>query len=61
MENFFLKENEKEKLIICFINNFTLGQMEIALAYLKIIKIKDIDKFKDLLLKCYHRNSLQNL
>lgn len=57
----FLKENEIEKLKICFLNNFTLGNVEIALAYLNLIAHIDKSLYEDLLFKVFDRRGFQDM
>lgn len=57
----FLKENEIEKLKICFLNNFTLGNIEIALAYLNLIAQIDKSLYEDLLFKVFDRRGFQDM
>jgi hypothetical protein len=59
--DFFLKENVREKLKICFLNNFTIGNVEIALAYLNLISNIDKDLYEDLLFKVFDRRGFQDM
>lgn len=57
----FLKEDELEKLRICFLNNFSLGQLEIAFSYLSLIKTLSPRQYSSLLSCIFKRQGLQDM
>ena len=57
----FLKEDELEKLMICFVNNYSLGQMEIAFAYLKLIRTKKPSLYESILVKIMEKSNFQDV
>lgn len=61
MSNSFLKENNLEKLTICFLNNYSLGHLEIAFAYLSLINQSSPSLFAKLLSRIFSRQGLQDM
>ncbi len=57
----FLKENQLEKLTICFLNNYSLGHLEIAFAYLHLINNHSPALFFKLLTRIFERRGLEDM
>ena len=57
----FLKENTLEKLTICFLNSYSLGQLEIAFAYLHLINKASPSLYFRLLTRIFDRRGLQDM
>jgi len=57
----FLKDDQVEKLTVCFLNNYSLGHLEIAFAYLHLINKSSPPLFFKLLTRIFARRGLQDM